>query len=56
MSTYWSASGWKQERGPLSGEDVEFAKSKGLMFDPIPITHDEIVSRLHELHLQVAKK
>ncbi|WP_068505465.1 hypothetical protein [Paenibacillus kribbensis] len=56
MSTFWSASGWKSERGPFSGEDFEYAKSKGLMFDPIAITHDEIMGRLHELHQQVATK
>jgi hypothetical protein len=56
MSTFWSASGWKQERGPFSGEDFECAKSKGLMFDSITITHNEIMDRLHELHQQVATK
>lgn len=55
MNTFWS-SGWKQERGPFSGEDFEYAKSKGLMFDPITITHDEMINRLHELHQQKATK
>jgi hypothetical protein len=56
MNTFWSSSGWKQERGSFSGEDFEYAKSKGLMFDPITITHNEIINRLHELHQQKATK
>ncbi|MGR6761224.1 hypothetical protein ACU1JV_05125 [Paenibacillus sp. T2-29] len=56
MNTFWSSSGWKQEREPFSGEDFEYAKSMGLMFDPITITHDEIIKRLYELHQQKATK
>lgn len=50
-STFWSASGWKQ--GGLancSAEDFEYAKNKGLMFDPLTITHDECISRLRQIH------
>lgn len=56
MNTFWSSSGWKQERESFSGEEFEYAKSKGLMFDPITITHNEIINRLHELHQQKATK
>lgn len=50
-STFWSASGWKQ--GGLtncSAEDFEYAKDKGLMFDPLTITHDECIRRLRQIH------
>ncbi|AZZ92320.1 hypothetical protein EUZ85_16935 [Hahella sp. KA22] len=41
IDTYWSSSGWnKSEPSP---EDFEYAKSKGVMFDPVSMSHDEIV-------------
>lgn len=45
---YWSASGWRRpdERQP-SLKDFAYAKSKGLMFDPAPVAHAEVVTRLH---------
>lgn len=55
MNTFWK-SGWKSPCGPFSGEEFEYAKSKGIMFDPITITHDEIVQRLHSLHQEPALK
>lgn len=50
MNTFWGGGGWKSEYGPFSGDDFEYAKSKGVMFDPLTITHDEIVQRLHKIH------
>jgi hypothetical protein len=43
---------WRLETAsaPFSGEDFEYAKGKGVMFNPLTITHDEIVARLHEIH------
>ncbi|WP_427179744.1 hypothetical protein [Paenibacillus sp. TC-CSREp1] len=55
MNTFWK-SGWKSPCGPFSGEEFEYAKSKGVMFDPITITHDEIVQRLHSMHQEPALK
>ncbi|GGH66470.1 hypothetical protein GCM10008014_46900 [Paenibacillus silvae] len=55
MNTFWK-SGWKSPCGPFSGEEFEYAKSKGIMFDPITITHDEIVQRLHSMHQEPALK
>lgn len=55
MNTFWK-SGWKSPCGPFSGEDFEYAKSRGVMFDPVTITHDEIVQRLHNMHQEPALK
>lgn len=50
-STFWSASGWKQGgMANCSAEDFEYAKDKGLMFDPLTITHDECIRRLKQIH------
>ncbi|MGF9911533.1 hypothetical protein ABEX47_22000 [Paenibacillus ehimensis] len=56
MNTYWSSSGWKDRLNAFAGEDFDYAKSQGLMFDPITITHDQLVERLHELHQTVTKE
>jgi hypothetical protein len=40
---YWSSSGWRDKE--IFPEDFEYAKSKGVMFDPISLSHDEIVKR-----------
>ncbi|MEK5034573.1 hypothetical protein MKY96_24200 [Paenibacillus sp. FSL R7-0302] len=50
QKSFWSASGWKGTYGPFSGEDFDYAKSKGVMFDPLTITHDELVEKLRVLH------
>ncbi|KWX77793.1 hypothetical protein AMQ84_11140 [Paenibacillus riograndensis] len=49
--TFWSAQGWKPAgtRLPFAGEEFEYAKSKGVMFDPVTMTHDECVSRIRYL-------
>ncbi|MCE5171851.1 hypothetical protein LQV63_21460 [Paenibacillus profundus] len=57
MKTFWSSSGWKDTRTILfSGEDFEYAKDKGLMFDPITIGHDECVLQMIELHKVITKE
>ncbi|ASA26377.1 hypothetical protein [Paenibacillus donghaensis] len=50
QKAFWTASGWKGTFGPFSGDEFDYAKSKGLMFDPLTITHDEIVDKLQVLH------
>ncbi|MNB81976.1 hypothetical protein D3C75_287750 [compost metagenome] len=50
MNTFWTSAGWRGTPGAFAGEAFDYAKSQGLMFDPVTITHDEIVMRLHELH------
>lgn len=50
LSTFWGGGGWKTTSLPFSGDEFEYAKSKGVMFDPLTITHDEIVQRLYDMH------
>lgn len=56
MNTFWTSAGWKSSPAAFAGEDFEYAKSKGLMFDSVTITHDEIILRLHELHQTITKE
>jgi len=51
--TFWQTGGWKSGPPVLQGEDFEYARSQGVMFDPLTITHDELVQRLHELHQRI---
>lgn len=44
LGTFWS-SGWKEDRS-IGGADFEYAKAHGMMFDPVVLTHDDIVERL----------
>jgi hypothetical protein len=56
-ASYWSVSGWKREgeRQP-SAEDFAYAKSKGMMFDPAPSGHAEVVSRLNAAVRQLDRR
>lgn len=46
FDTYWSPRGWKPEgERSISLEDLAFAKAAGVMFDPVTVTHDEVVAR-----------
>lgn len=50
FSTYWSPSGWKpQDARSLSDIDFGFAKSHGVMFDPIEWDHDALVDAASRL-------
>lgn len=42
MNTYWSTTGWRREP-TVSSDDLAYAKSKGVMFDPIRLSHAEAV-------------
>lgn len=42
-ATYWSASGWRPTPS-VADEEFTYARSKGLMFDPIVLSHDEAVA------------
>jgi len=39
---FWSSSGWKRDRS-VTPEDFAYARSHGLMFDPLVLTHDQAV-------------
>lgn len=56
MQTFWTSQGWRSSHAPFSGDDFEYAKSHGLMFDPLTIRHDELISRLKELHAIIPKE
>jgi hypothetical protein len=49
FKTYWK-NGWINENDRIiTKEDFEYAKSKGLMFDNITITHDECINEILEI-------
>ena len=45
FDTYWSSTGWKREY-TISPEDFAYAQNAGVMFQPVTISHDDIVSWL----------
>ena len=54
LDAFWSPAGWKPEalRGP-SPEDFEYAKSKGMMFDPVRMDHQDTVDTLSWIIKQI---
>ncbi len=47
FKTYWSAGGWTDPaQRHTAPEDFAYAKSRGLMFDPISLTHDDCLTEL----------
>ncbi|MFF0826484.1 hypothetical protein ACFYU8_03180 [Brevibacillus sp. NPDC003359] len=56
MKTFWSSKGWNSRPYDFSGADFEYAKGKGLMFDPLTISHDECINRIIALHEKVTKE
>jgi hypothetical protein len=44
---YWSPSGWT--KGVISPAEFDYAKTAGVMFDPIEITHDAAIARALEI-------
>jgi len=46
FDTYWASGGWREDSPrPTSREDLECAKRAGVMFDPVRLSHAEIVQR-----------
>jgi hypothetical protein len=46
FQTFWSPSGWKSEKErTVAPDDFAYAKSAGAMFDPLRMSHTEIVQR-----------
>lgn len=46
FKTFWK-NGWIDDKDiHTAPEDLEYAKSKGLMFDPLTITHDECLAKI----------
>lgn len=48
FQTYWSGKGWK-EKPAAAPDDFIYAKEKGLMFDPVTISHDQCIDQIIEL-------
>jgi hypothetical protein len=47
FDTFWSPSGWKtKSQQKISNEDFEYAKTKGVMFDPVILDHDQAIESL----------
>ncbi|WP_445364609.1 hypothetical protein ACJJIQ_10930 [Microbulbifer sp. ANSA003] len=56
FSTYWK-NGWIDSKDRvLSDEDFEYAKSKGLMFDPLSISHDECIDAITNLVGEISRE
>jgi hypothetical protein len=46
LGTYWTSAGWRDDNSrSTSPEDFEYAKQAGVMFDPIRLSHADIVKR-----------
>lgn len=48
FKTYWSHKGWNDEF-ITAPDDFLYAKTKGLMFDPITISHDDCIKQIIEV-------
>jgi len=47
IDTFWSAAGWTPDgQRTVAPEDFAYAKSKGIMFDPIIVDHTQAINRL----------
>lgn len=53
FDTYWSANGWKSAPSTNPG-DFSYARQAGYMFDPIELTHDELVERLLSVRRRIS--
>lgn len=50
FDTYWTPKGWR-DRGdrPVSAADRAYAVQRGMMFEPLSITHDALLAALRDL-------
>jgi len=56
LKTYWQSGGWIDRKNRvIAPEDFAYAKSKGIMFDPITLHHDEVITRLHHALLKLSE-
>jgi hypothetical protein len=53
IEAYWSPKGWKQDR-TIGAADFEYARQAGYMFDPVVVSHDDIVARLLSIRNRVS--
>lgn len=45
FKTYWGSSGWLSEQ-KTDPDDFAYARSRGLMFDPVSLSHDECLEQM----------
>jgi hypothetical protein len=45
LDNYWSRKGWRRDKA-IDPADFAYARQAGYMFDPLTVTHDDIVARL----------
>lgn len=54
FKTYWNAGGWvDRAQRRTAPEDFDYAKSKGLMFDPVSVSHDDCLAQILALRDQI---
>ena len=57
FSAFWGPQGWKRVGlDELSADDYAYAKSQGVLFDPIQIAHDELVAKAIKAHESVSER
>jgi hypothetical protein len=49
FKTYWRNGQWVMNNRTIEAADFEYAKSKGLMFDNLTITHDECINEIFKI-------
>lgn len=55
FSTYWK-NGWKNDKDRYTDpEEFQYAKAKGLMFEPFSINHDECIKSIKELEKKISQ-
>lgn len=53
FDTFWSPAGWKRDNA-IAPADFEYARQAGYLFDPVTVTHDDIVARLLTIRSRVS--
>ena len=53
LESHWSPKGWKRDK-TIDAADFEYARQAGYMFDPVTVTHDDIVARLLTIRNRVS--
>ena len=54
FNTYWSSTGWKPEKDQVTPPgDLEYARRAGVMFDPIRLSHDDVVRRAIDVRSRI---
>jgi len=57
FKTYWTSAGWvRDEDHKIDSADFEYAKEKGLMFDPLTISKADLISNLNNIIQNISMK